>query len=90
MTIAELVQAFTRMSGREVRYQQVPWDEFESQAGREYTTMYRWFDEVGYHVDISALSQDYPRMTSFEKWLQANATSCAAPAGSNRLPAPTQ
>ena len=69
MTIAELVQAFTRMSGREVRYQQVPWDEFESQAGREYTTMYRWFDEVGYHVDISAVRQEYPKLTTFDRWL---------------------
>jgi uncharacterized protein YbjT (DUF2867 family) len=72
LTIAELVQAFARMAGRDVRYQQVPWGEFEGQVGHEYTVMYRWFDEVGYHVDISALRQEYPKLTGFEKWLQAN------------------
>ena len=71
LSMAQLAQAFTRISGHEVRYQQVPWDEFEKQAGPEMTTMWRWFESNGYHVDISAVRQEYPNLTSFERWVQS-------------------
>ncbi len=72
LSMTELAAAFARATGREVRYQQVPWDAFEKQAGADFTTMYRWFENVGYHADIAALKADYPRLTSFERWLQGN------------------
>jgi len=67
-----LAQAFSRTAGREVQYRQIPWDEFEAQAGREVTLMYRWFQETGYHVDISAVRQEYPQLTTFDRWLNTN------------------
>ena len=72
LSMAELAQAFSRTSGREVQYRQVPWDEFEGRSGREMTTMYRWFQDVGYHVDIAAVRQEYPKLTPFDRWLNAN------------------
>ncbi len=48
--MTEVAEAFGRVSGREVRYQQVPWDQFEKQVGHEMTVMYKWFQDVGYHV----------------------------------------
>jgi uncharacterized protein YbjT (DUF2867 family) len=72
LSMTQLAQAFSRASGREVRYQQVPWDEFEQRAGREMTVMYRWFEENGYNVDIAAVRQDYPELTSFNRWLEQN------------------
>jgi uncharacterized protein YbjT (DUF2867 family) len=72
LSMAELAEAFTRTSGREVRYQQVPWDQFEQQAGHELTVMYRWFEEKGYEVDIAAVRQHYPQLTSFNHWLKHN------------------
>ncbi|HEX4169043.1 MAG TPA: NmrA/HSCARG family protein [Bryobacteraceae bacterium] len=81
LTMKELAQAFTRVSGRDVRYQQVPWEQFEKQAGPEMTTMYKWFQDVGYDVDISALKEEYPRLTSFERWLQTSWRAAAATAG---------
>jgi uncharacterized protein YbjT (DUF2867 family) len=71
LSMTELAQAFSRMAGREVRYEQVPWDQFEQKAGPEYTAMYRWFDETGYHVDIPALRQEYGKLMGFERWLQS-------------------
>jgi uncharacterized protein YbjT (DUF2867 family) len=56
-------------AGNEVRYQQVPWDQFEQRAGHEMTTMWRWFEEHGYHVDTSLVRQDYPQLTGFDRWL---------------------
>jgi uncharacterized protein YbjT (DUF2867 family) len=64
-----LGQSFTRAGAREVSYRQVPWDEFEAQAGGEMTTMFRWFQNVGYGVNIGAVQQEYPRLTGFARWL---------------------
>jgi uncharacterized protein YbjT (DUF2867 family) len=72
LSMTELAEAFSRMAGREVRYNQVPWDAFEQQAGHEVAVMFRWFERVGYHVDIPALRQEYANLTGFERWLQSN------------------
>jgi uncharacterized protein YbjT (DUF2867 family) len=72
LSMTEIAEAFSRAAGREVRYRQVPWDEFEKRAGHEITVMYRWFQDVGYHVDIGALRQELPSLTSFDRWLNTN------------------
>lgn len=70
LSMAALAQAFSRMASREVRYEQVPWDEFEKRAGHEMAVMWRWFQDAGYHVDIAECRSLYPNLTSFERWLQ--------------------
>lgn len=72
LAMNEIAQAFTRASGRDVRYQQIEWEQFEQQAGREMTTMYRWFESTGYHVDIPAIRSEYPKLTDFERWLSTH------------------
>ena len=72
LSMTDLSAAFSRAGGREVEYRQVPWNEFESQAGPEIANMYRWFQDVGYHVDISGVRQEYPKLTSFDRWLNTN------------------
>lgn len=69
LSMNQIAQAFTRASGREVRHQQIPWEQFEQHVGQELTTMYRWFENTGYDVDISAIRSEYPKLTSFERWL---------------------
>jgi uncharacterized protein YbjT (DUF2867 family) len=69
LSMAEIADAFSRASGREVRYQQAPWDQFEQQAGHEMTVMYRWFEDKGYHVDIAGVRKEYPNLTGFNRWL---------------------
>lgn len=73
-SMTELAADLGRMAGREVRYEQVPWEQFEQKIGREEAIMFRWFQETGYHADISALRQEYPNLTSFEKWLHSKWT----------------
>jgi len=70
-SMTELAQAFSRASGREVQYRQVPWNEFEARSGAEVATMYRWFHDVGYHVDIPVVRQEYPKLNSFVRWLNS-------------------
>jgi uncharacterized protein YbjT (DUF2867 family) len=72
LSMLELTQALSRTAGREVAYQQIPWDQFEGRAGRETAVMYRWFQDAGYHVDIGAARQEYPKLTPFDRWLNSS------------------
>ena len=69
LSMSQIAEAFSRSLGHEVRYYQVPWDAFEQRAGHEITVMYRWFENVGYHVNIAALRQALPSLTNFDRWL---------------------
>lgn len=69
LSMTQLAEAFSRASGRDVRYRQASWDEFEQRAGREMTVMYRWFEEKGYSVDIAAVRRNYAELTTFNRWL---------------------
>jgi uncharacterized protein YbjT (DUF2867 family) len=82
-TMLEIAETFGRVIGREVSYYQVPWDQFEEQMGEEITVMYRWFNDIGYEADIAALQQEYPELTTFERYLRAHGWEGAeVPAGS--------
>jgi uncharacterized protein YbjT (DUF2867 family) len=67
MGVADLL---TRVVGHRVTYVQVPWDQFSQNAGDEMTRMYRWFEDVGYHVDIAALRRELPSVTPLEHVLR--------------------
>jgi uncharacterized protein YbjT (DUF2867 family) len=72
LSMADLAKSFSRISGRDVAYHQVPWSEFETHAGSEAAIMYHWFQDVGYKVDIPTVRQEYPKVTSFDRWLNSN------------------
>lgn len=69
-TMPEIAEAFSEVIGRDVSYVQVPWDDFREAAGDEYHDMYRWFEDVGYDVDIPALRRIHPGLLSFEDHLR--------------------
>jgi uncharacterized protein YbjT (DUF2867 family) len=69
LSMTGLAQALSRATGHEVKYRQAPWSDFEAQSGPEVAMMYRWFQDVGYSADISAVRQEYPKLTSFDRWL---------------------
>jgi uncharacterized protein YbjT (DUF2867 family) len=71
-TMSEIAETFGRVIGREVSYYQVPWDQFKEQMGEEFTVQYRWFNDVGYEADIAALRQEYPELTTFERYLRSH------------------
>jgi uncharacterized protein YbjT (DUF2867 family) len=72
LSMTALLQALSRAAGHDVEYRQVPWEVFEAEAGRDVAIMYRWFQDVGYNADISTVRQEYPKLTSFDRWLNAN------------------
>ena len=69
LTMLRVAELLTRALGRPVRYVQVPWGQFQQNAGQEMTRMYRWFNEIGYHVNIAALRKEYPNLATLEKVL---------------------
>src|SRR5581483_8002853 len=71
VSMAELAATLSRIAGREIRYEHTPWDQFEQAAGREMTSMWRWFEETGYHLDISAVRREYPNLMTLERWFQS-------------------
>jgi uncharacterized protein YbjT (DUF2867 family) len=71
-SMSEIADTFSRVIGREVSYYQVPWDQFEEQMGEEATLNFRWINDVGYEADIAALRQEYPELTSFERYLRTH------------------
>lgn len=70
-TLPEVAALFSTVLDREVRYSEVPWDEFERRAGSAMARMWRWLQDSGYQVDITELRNIYPRLTTFERWIQA-------------------
>lgn len=84
LSMTEVAQAFSHASGHEVRYQQVPWDQFEQQAGHEMAVMFRWFEEKGYDIDLATVRQHYPELTTFNRWLNKNRGEVAAQHTSGR------
>jgi uncharacterized protein YbjT (DUF2867 family) len=71
-SMTEIAQTFGRVIGREASYYQVPWDQFEEQMGEEATLNLRWINDVGYEADIAALRQEYPKLTTFERYLRSH------------------
>jgi hypothetical protein len=70
LTMLGVAGLFTRVLGRPIRYVQVPWHQFHENAGEEMTKMYRWFNDVGYHLDINGLRRQYPNLSTLEKVLR--------------------
>ena len=66
LTMSEVAAHLSRTMGRQIQYQQLPDEQVEAAMGHDFAVMFRWFNEVGYSVDIPALSQRYGiPLTSF-------------------------
>jgi uncharacterized protein YbjT (DUF2867 family) len=70
LTMLQVADTLSRVLGRNVIYVQVPWEQFRQNAGEEMTKMYRWFQDVGYDVDIAGLRTEYPHLSTLENVLR--------------------
>jgi uncharacterized protein YbjT (DUF2867 family) len=70
LTMLEVAATFSRVLGKTVNYQQIPFKAFEQQAGEEVTIMYRWFENVGYDADLVRLKQEFFAPTDFASYLR--------------------
>lgn len=70
MTMPEIAAAFSQVLGKNVAYQQIPFEAFEQQAGEEVTVMFRWFENVGYIANFAELKRDFSKLSDFEPYLR--------------------
>ena len=66
----EAVRTFGQVNGRDLRYVQVPWDEFRRAAGEKIARMYEWFGEEGDVAEIPTLREEYLDLATFEQYLR--------------------
>lgn len=69
-TVVEMGRLFEQVLERPIEYVNVPWPDYEAAAGEEMTVMMRWFDEIAYDVDVSALRERHPWMVRMEDYLR--------------------
>ena len=66
LTVPEVAAQLSRAMGRPVQFHQIPDEEATAMVGQDFAVMYRWFNSVGYSVDIPALRRRYGiPLTSF-------------------------
>ncbi|HEY6262645.1 MAG TPA: NmrA/HSCARG family protein [Nitrospiraceae bacterium] len=71
LTMSETATLLTQAMGRLIRFQEFPMDQAEAAMGHDLATMFRWFNEVGYAIDIPALKQKFQiPLTTFADWLK--------------------
>jgi hypothetical protein len=71
LTIPEVAAFLTKTMGRPVSFQEFPLDQAESALGHDFAVMFRWFNEVGYAIDIPKLQQQYGiPLTTFAEWVK--------------------
>jgi len=69
LTIPETAALLTKTIGRPIRFQEFPLEQAEGALGHDFAVMFRWFNEVGYAIDIPKLKRQYgiPLLT-FAEW----------------------
>lgn len=71
LTMPETAALLTQTMGRPIRFQEFPMDQAETAMGHDFATMFRWFNEVGYAIDIPGLRQQLGiPQTTFVEWMQ--------------------
>jgi len=72
LTNVEAAKVFSRVLGKQVKFQRIPLPVVRLLLGKEFYAMFRWFNEAGYQADISALRREYPEihLHTLEEWLR--------------------
>jgi uncharacterized protein YbjT (DUF2867 family) len=71
LTMPETAALLTKATGRSIRFLEFPMDQAEAAMGHDFATMFRWFNEIGYAIDISGLKQQFGiPLTTFAEWMK--------------------
>lgn len=68
----EIAATFSRVLGKTVRYEALPWKECIEQQGEELTSMYRYFDDYGMDGEPDMLKRWNGSALSLENYLREN------------------
>ncbi len=72
LTNPEAAKIFSRVLGKPVKFKKLPLPLVRIVLGKEFYTMFRWFNEAGYKADIPGLRRAYPEvhLHTLEEWLR--------------------
>lgn len=71
LTMPEAAALLTKAMGRPIRFQEFQMEQAETAMGHDLATMFRWFNEVGYAINIPALKQQFGMpLTTFPEWIK--------------------
>jgi len=72
LTNIDAAQVFSRVLGKQVKFQKLPMLMVRLVLGKEFYQMFRWFNDSGFKADIPGLKRRYPevRLRSLEEWLR--------------------
>jgi uncharacterized protein YbjT (DUF2867 family) len=68
LTMPEAAEAFSRATGRHVRYEEMPIETMRS-FSQDMALMFQWFNTKGYQADIPTLRTVHPSLMTLEWWL---------------------
>jgi len=84
LTLEGFAAAFSDQLGHEVQPVHADVEDYREMAGDEMADMFRWFNDVGYDIDITDLAEYGIETTSFEAYLaESDVWQPTAPAASN-------
>lgn len=78
LTRREVAETMSRVTGQEIRYEQISWVEFAKRMPEFVVQMERWYEKAGYDVDLTALQREFPGLINVEAYLRASGWAPAA------------
>ncbi|NND55384.1 MAG: NmrA/HSCARG family protein [Gammaproteobacteria bacterium] len=72
LSVADHVAVISDVTGEDIRYKQLPLDEFLDSLPPPLRPLFRWYHEVGYTADVDALREQFPQLMTLRQWLEAN------------------
>jgi uncharacterized protein YbjT (DUF2867 family) len=74
LRIPEALSLIAGLTGHKINYETMPFETAESMLGHDFTVMFKWFNEVGYNVDIPGIENQWGiKATRFRDWLKSSA-----------------
>jgi uncharacterized protein YbjT (DUF2867 family) len=71
LTMPEVSAQLSKVTGRSIQFQALPLEQAEAALGHDLATMFRWFNEVGYQINVAALKQTFGiPLTTFAEWIK--------------------
>jgi uncharacterized protein YbjT (DUF2867 family) len=69
LSMAEVAAQLSRTMGRPIRFQEFPLKQAEAAMGHDLVVMFKWFDDVGYAIDVPGLKRQFGLpLTTFAEW----------------------
>lgn len=71
LTMPDVAAHLSKVTGRSIQFQGLPLEQAEAAMGHDLATMFRWFNEVGYQINVAALKQTFRiPLTTFAEWIK--------------------